>query len=100
FEFDGTNHSMSATADTWSHTWTPDDHGNFTYTIYMKSTTTTTTTTTATTTSTTTTTTTTTVAQPMDPTVTNTLSLVVGTWAVIIVVVLLISEILIRKGKW
>jgi len=37
FEFDGTNHSMSATADTWSHTWTPTYHGNFTYTIYMKS---------------------------------------------------------------
>ena len=28
---------MSATADTWSYTWTPNDHGNFTYTIYMKS---------------------------------------------------------------
>lgn len=37
FEFDGTNHSMSATADTWSYTWTPDDHGNFTYAIYMNS---------------------------------------------------------------
>ena len=37
FEFDGTNYSMSATADTWSYTWTPDEHGNFTYTIYMKS---------------------------------------------------------------
>jgi hypothetical protein len=37
FEFDGTNHSMSATADTWSYTWTPNDHGNFTYAVYMKS---------------------------------------------------------------
>ena len=37
FEFDGTNHSLNATADTWSYTWTPDDHGNFTYTIYMQS---------------------------------------------------------------
>jgi hypothetical protein len=37
FEFDGTNYSMSATADTWSYTWTPDDHGNFTYTVYMES---------------------------------------------------------------
>ena len=37
FEFDGTNHSMSATADTWSYTWTPDDHGNFTYAVYMNS---------------------------------------------------------------
>jgi hypothetical protein len=37
FEFDGTNHSMSAAGDTWSYTWTPDDHGNFTYAVYMNS---------------------------------------------------------------
>jgi len=74
-------------------------------TVTLTATTTTTTTTTAaTTTSTTTTTTTTTqttpVPQDLPPAVVAPAALVVGTWIAIIVAVLLISEILIRKGKW
>lgn len=38
FEIDGTNHSMSASGDIYSYTWTPPESGNFTYTIYMEST--------------------------------------------------------------
>ncbi len=36
-EFDGSNHTMTMDADTYSHTWTPDTAGNVTYTIYMES---------------------------------------------------------------
>ncbi len=36
-QFDGTNHTMTMDADTYSHTWTPDTVGNVTYTIYMES---------------------------------------------------------------
>ena len=57
-------------------------------------------TTTTTTTITTTTTQTTPVVQTIDPAVAAPLSLVVGTWVALILVVILISEILIRKGKW
>ncbi|MBE0527266.1 MAG: hypothetical protein IH631_10005 [Candidatus Thorarchaeota archaeon] len=65
--------------------------------------TTTGTSTTITTTTTTTDTTTTQIApggQTIGPAVVTPLSLVVGTWVVIILVVILISEILFRKGKW
>ncbi|MFW9920033.1 MAG: DNRLRE domain-containing protein [Candidatus Thorarchaeota archaeon] len=37
-EIDGTNHSMSASGDIYSYTWTPSESGNYTYTIYMEST--------------------------------------------------------------
>lgn len=77
---------------------------------YTVTTTTTTTTTTAPTTPTTTTGTTSTTdsttaqttqsSQELSPAVVAPLALVVGTWVAIIVVVLLISEILLRKGKW
>lgn len=36
-EIDGTNHTMSATGDTYSYTWTPADTGSYSYTIYMQS---------------------------------------------------------------
>lgn len=38
FEIGGTNHSMTASGDTYSYSWTPTESGNFTYTIYMEST--------------------------------------------------------------
>ncbi len=73
-------------------------------TVMLTVTTITTTATTTTDTTTDTTTIQTTSAQPagqsLDPAVITPFALVVGTWVVIIVVVLLISEILIRKGKW
>jgi hypothetical protein len=36
-EFDGSNHSMAATGDTYTYTWTPTTAGNVDYTIYMES---------------------------------------------------------------
>lgn len=75
-------------------------------TVTLASTTTPTTTTPTTTTTTTTTDTTTQITQTqpggqsLSPAVVTPVALVVGTWAVIIIIVVLISEILIRKGKW
>ncbi|MDF1539699.1 MAG: hypothetical protein P1Q69_12435, partial [Candidatus Thorarchaeota archaeon] len=37
-EIDGANHTMAASGDTYSYTWTPATAGNYTYTIYMEST--------------------------------------------------------------
>jgi len=36
-EFDGANHTMTPSGDTYSYTWTPTEVGNVTYTIYMES---------------------------------------------------------------
>ena len=84
-------------------------------TVSLPTPTTTITTTTITTTTTTTTTDTTTTSEPSEtttttqvvptgslihPAVVGPLALVVGTWVGIIIVVILISEILLRKGKW
>ncbi len=75
-------------------------------TVTLASTTTPTTTTPTTTTTTTTTDTTTQTTQPppsgqpLGPAVVTPVTLVVSTWAIIIFVTILISEILIRKGKW
>jgi hypothetical protein len=38
FEIDGSNHSMTASGDTYSYSWIPAESANFTYTIYMEST--------------------------------------------------------------
>ncbi|MHA1928431.1 MAG: Ig-like domain-containing protein, partial [Candidatus Thorarchaeota archaeon] len=37
-EIDGANHTMTASGDVYSITWTPTETGNYTYTIYMEST--------------------------------------------------------------
>lgn len=36
-EFDGSNHTMTAVGNTYSYTWSPNEVGNVTYTIYMES---------------------------------------------------------------
>jgi hypothetical protein len=35
-EYDGANHTMSKTGDSFSHTWTPDSVGTTAYTVYME----------------------------------------------------------------
>ena len=69
-------------------------------TVTPSVTTTVTSTTSTTTTSETSTTQTTPVGPIIEPAVANSLSLIIGTWVAIILVILLASEILIRKGKW